>query len=222
LLSLAGHDRARVPGFSSLCQTKMPRRHRQRRSWGVCDTFERNTRCNSTGILLLLPTTLQIPGIVGPHIYALKATSQGLLEILPIIDLVSGQVIEPSFGRVSQVDGEELDDEEVIVCPTRPVHEAVVLQPDVEIGLAIILDNVVGHTEMPSEAHIAHIAPEHFRSWPLRAKAMPDVVPTVGCTIVVLCRLALEWPSLKKETSAHRWSELSACYSVAMPRMPIS
>jgi hypothetical protein len=44
--------------------------------------------------------TLQIPGVVEPHICAMKVASEDLLEILPTIDRVSGQVIEPSPGRV--------------------------------------------------------------------------------------------------------------------------
>jgi hypothetical protein len=114
------------------------------------------------GFPLLLPATLQIPRIVRPHICALKVTSEDLLKILPMIDQVSGQVIEPSSGRVGQVDGEELNDEEVITRPARPTCGAVVLQPDARIGLAIILDDVVGRLEMPKEARIVHVAPEHF------------------------------------------------------------
>jgi hypothetical protein len=112
------------------------------------------------GFPLLLLATLQIPGIAGPHVYSLKVFG----EILPTIDCVSRKVIEPSSGRVGQVDGEELEDEEIIICPTRPAREAVVLQPDTRIGLAIILDNVVGRTEMPREARIAHVALKCFRS----------------------------------------------------------
>jgi hypothetical protein len=75
-------------------------------------------------------------------------------------------VIEPSSGRIDQADGEALDDKEVI---TRPAHGAVVLQPDVGISLAVILDAFVGCTKMPREARIAHVAPECFRSRPLMA-----------------------------------------------------
>jgi hypothetical protein len=57
----------------------------------------------------------------------LKVVGEDLLEILPTIDLVFGQVIEPSPGRVSQVNGEELDDEKVAIHPAYPAHEAVVL-----------------------------------------------------------------------------------------------
>jgi hypothetical protein len=69
------------------------------------------------GFALLLWATLQIPGVTLPHICALKVASEDLLKILPTIDRVSGQVIEPSLGHVSQVNREELDDEKVIICP---------------------------------------------------------------------------------------------------------
>jgi hypothetical protein len=101
-------------------------------------------------------------------------------------------VIEPSSRCVGPVDGKELDDEEVITHPTRPAHEAVVLQSNTRISLAIILDDVVGCTKMPREACIVHVAPECFRSWPLRAKTVsfPIVAPTVThieCTVLSAC-----------------------------------
>jgi hypothetical protein len=69
------------------------------------------TDVNPQGFLLLLLATLQILGIFGPHICALEVASKDLLEILPPINQVSGQVIEPSLRCVGQVDGEEMDDE---------------------------------------------------------------------------------------------------------------
>jgi hypothetical protein len=116
------------------------------------------------GFPLHLSATVQIPRIARPHVCALKVAGEDLLEILPTIDRVSRQVIVPSSGRLGQVDGEELDDEEAIVCPTCPAHEAVVLQPYAGIGLAIILDDVVGVTKTPREARIAYVAPELFGS----------------------------------------------------------
>jgi hypothetical protein len=61
------------------------------------------------------------------HICALENVGKDLLEILLAIDRVSGQVIEPSSGCVGPVDGEELNDEHVAVCPACPTREAVVL-----------------------------------------------------------------------------------------------
>jgi hypothetical protein len=48
------------------------------------------------GFTLLLPATLQIPGVTRAHLCALKVAAEDLLEILPIIDRVSGQVIKPN------------------------------------------------------------------------------------------------------------------------------
>jgi hypothetical protein len=48
------------------------------------------------GLTLFLPATLQIPGVAGPNVCALEIAGKDLLEILPAIDRVCGQVIEPS------------------------------------------------------------------------------------------------------------------------------
>jgi hypothetical protein len=49
-----------------------------------------------------------------------------------------------------------------------------------------------------------------------------DEVSAVGCSIVVLCRLALEWLGIEMETLACCWRELSAYCSAATPRMSFS
>jgi hypothetical protein len=51
------------------------------------------------GFALLLPATLQIQGVARPHVRALKVIGEDLLEILPAINRVSGQVVEPGPGR---------------------------------------------------------------------------------------------------------------------------
>jgi hypothetical protein len=76
---------------------------------------------------LLMLIALYMPRVAVPHICALEIAGKDLLEILPVIDRVSGQVIEPGSGRVGQVDGEELNDEEVAINLTCPTREAVVL-----------------------------------------------------------------------------------------------
>jgi hypothetical protein len=50
------------------------------------------------------------PSVSELHICALQIVSKDLLEILPAIDRVLGQVIEPSSRCVSQIDGEKLND----------------------------------------------------------------------------------------------------------------
>jgi hypothetical protein len=45
------------------------------------------------GFTHLLPTTLQVPRVVGSHMRALEIASEDLLEVLPTIDRVPQQVI---------------------------------------------------------------------------------------------------------------------------------
>jgi hypothetical protein len=61
------------------------------------------------------------------HVRALEIAGEDLLEILPAIDDVSQQIIQPGPGGILQVYREELDDEEVIVHSVRFAREAVIL-----------------------------------------------------------------------------------------------
>jgi hypothetical protein len=49
-------------------------------------------------------------------------------------------MIQPGPGRADQVNGEEVDDEKVIISPAHPTHEAVVLQP--RVSFVVVLDDV--------------------------------------------------------------------------------
>jgi hypothetical protein len=49
----------------------------------------------------LLSATLQAPGVARSHIHALEVAGEDLLEILPTIDHVSRQVVQPDPSRVS-------------------------------------------------------------------------------------------------------------------------
>jgi hypothetical protein len=99
-------------------------------------------------------------------------------------------VVEPSFGHVSRVNGEKLDDEEFVVPPAHPAPEAVVLQPNAGIAFAIIFDNVVGRPKTLREAHVMHIAPKCFRPWHLGAKAVPFSITVLATTQVVCTMLS--------------------------------
>jgi hypothetical protein len=70
---------------------------------------------------------LQVPGVARMHVHALEIGGEDLPEVLPAIDNISRQMVEPGPGRVSQVDGEELDDEKVIIGPAHLASKAVVL-----------------------------------------------------------------------------------------------
>jgi hypothetical protein len=125
------------------------------------------------GFDLFLPAPLQIPGVTRPHVCALKVIGEDFLEILPTIDWVSRQVVEPSSGCVDQVNGEDLDDEKVVIHPTCPAHEAVVLQPNAGAGSAVVHGDVVGRSKTLRETHVMYIAPERLGPWPIEVKDVP-------------------------------------------------
>jgi hypothetical protein len=81
----------------------------------------------SEGLALLLPASLRIPGVAQLYVHALKVVGEILPKILLAINRVPRHVVEPGPGRVDKVDGEKLDDEEVIICHTRSAREAVIL-----------------------------------------------------------------------------------------------
>jgi hypothetical protein len=95
------------------------------------------------GFTLLLPATLHNLGVARPYVCALKGAGEDLLEIHPGIDRISRQLIQPGPGRVSQVNREELDDEEIDIHPAYPTHKAVVQKPNTGIGFAIVFDDII-------------------------------------------------------------------------------
>jgi hypothetical protein len=80
---------------------------------------------------------------------------EDLLEVLPTIDHVSRQVVQPGPTHVGLVNGEELDEEQVVDYPTRPTHEAVVFQANARICFAVILDDVFGARKHFGK-HVSH------------------------------------------------------------------
>jgi hypothetical protein len=78
------------------------------------------------GIALLLSTTFQILAIARLYIRALKVADEDLHEILIAINQVPGQVVEPGPDRRPSK-WEKLDDKEVVVYPTHPTCNAVIL-----------------------------------------------------------------------------------------------
>jgi hypothetical protein len=74
-----------------------------------------------------LSAALQVLGVARTLVRALEVDSEDLPEIRPAIDDVSWQMIQQGPGGVDQIDGEELDDEKVVVCPTCLARKAIVL-----------------------------------------------------------------------------------------------
>jgi hypothetical protein len=113
---------------------------------------------------------------VRTHVRALEIAGEDLPEIVLAIDDVSRQMIQPGPGGVSQVDGEELDDEMVVVHPARLASKAVVLQPDTGVSFTIVLDDTTRHSKMLWEASVAHGTSERFLLKPFMAEVVPFTI----------------------------------------------
>jgi hypothetical protein len=60
------------------------------------------------------------------HVHTLEVASEELLEVLPTINHIFGQVVEPGPGCVGHADGKKLDDKEVVIHPARSTCKAIV------------------------------------------------------------------------------------------------
>jgi hypothetical protein len=80
-------------------------------------------------------------------------------------------MIQPGPGGVSQVDREELDDEELIVRSTHSAREAIVIQPETRVSFSVVLDDVAWRSKMLWEMSIAHGASECLWARPFRTEA---------------------------------------------------
>jgi hypothetical protein len=113
-------------------------------------------------------------------------------------------VIEPGPGRVGQVNGEELDDEGVIIHPACPARKMVVNQPNAGIGFSVVFDDVIWCPKSFWETSIMHFAPEHLRPWPFRAEVAPFSI--VASTAVQVAHAVLRMhPLIPTVSMSVRW-----------------
>jgi hypothetical protein len=113
------------------------------------------------------------------------------MEILQVIDDVSWQVIQSGPGGISQVDGEELDDEKVIVRFTRSAHEAIVLHPDGGVSFAIVLDDVARCSKTLWETSIMYGVSERVWARPFRTVDAPFTIIVASVVRVLHASLGL-------------------------------
>lgn len=78
---------------------------------------------------ILLGAPLKVPGALGALVGALEVLDEGLPEVDPVVDGAGWQMFEPGPRSLRKVDGEELDDEVVVLDPHHAAREAVVFQP---------------------------------------------------------------------------------------------
>jgi hypothetical protein len=71
----------------------------------------------------------EILGVSRAHVCALEVPYEDVLEVYPRVDVVRREMLEPCLGAFCQVEGQVLDDEEIVICPARLTGEAKVFQP---------------------------------------------------------------------------------------------
>jgi hypothetical protein len=160
------------------------------------------------GFIQLLLASLQVSGVVGPHVCALEHAGEDLLEILLVDNRVSRQVLELGPSHVGQVNREERDDVEVVICLAHPTCKVIVFQLNTGIHPTIILDDVIRCSKMLQEACVKHVALKRHGSWPLRAEAAPFlvIVPTatqIMRTVLKACALIPPPPPLPQRAWQH-------------------
>jgi hypothetical protein len=100
-------------------------------------------------------------------------------------------MIRPGLDGISQVHGEELDNEKVIVHSARSACEVVVLQPDIGVSFAIILDGIAQCLKMLWEMSITYGASEHLWARLFRTKVASFVIATASTPWVLRVMLGL-------------------------------
>jgi hypothetical protein len=66
--------------------------------------------------VLLLPATLEIPGVPCADVCALKVPPEDPDQVFPFMDLCWWEVHEPGSGEDRQKEGEVTNDEVIIIC----------------------------------------------------------------------------------------------------------
>jgi len=69
----------------------------------------------SEGLIRLLPTIPEVPGVPRAHICALEVRDEDPDQVGPLVDHAVRKVLEPCSGRIGQMQWEVADDEQVIV-----------------------------------------------------------------------------------------------------------
>jgi hypothetical protein len=59
----------------------------------------------------ILVTCAQVPGVPRAHVRALEVPYQGADQVVPIVDLIGRQVLEPRPRRVGEVQRQVADDD---------------------------------------------------------------------------------------------------------------
>jgi hypothetical protein len=104
------------------------------------------------------------------HVRALEVAHERADQIVPVVDLVGGQVLEPCPSRVAEVQGQVADDDLVAGGPAQLASQAVVVEPHAGVRLPVVLDDGRGLAEALGERRFADLPAEHTGPWGLRRR----------------------------------------------------
>jgi hypothetical protein len=83
-------------------------------------------------------------------------------------------MVQPGSGRFSQIDREELDNEQIIVRSSRSTCEVTILQPHARVGFAVVFGDVAQHSKASWEMSVAHVPPNTFGADPSWLRLRPS------------------------------------------------
>ena len=99
------------------------------------------------GLVGLLLTALEVPGIPRTDIHPLEIPDEDPFEIRPVTDAVRWEEFEPCSNMLPHADGEVLNDEVVIIHSSGSTGEPKVFEPYTEVRLPSILGDVGRRSE---------------------------------------------------------------------------
>jgi hypothetical protein len=83
-----------------------------------------------------------------------------------------------------QIDREELDDEQIIGCPSHSTHEAIILQAYTGVGFAVVIGDVTRRSKTSWKTTVVHGASEYHGTRPFGIEAVPVVIIAAPVTWV--------------------------------------
>ena len=113
------------------------------------------------GFVGLLLTPSEIPGVPRAHVCALDVAHENLDQVVPVVDLVRGEVLEPCSRRVCEVQRKVADNYGVVSSAAQLASQAVVIEPEPEISFSRVLGEGGGLTKVWREWSHADFPAEH-------------------------------------------------------------
>jgi hypothetical protein len=100
-------------------------------------------------------------------------------------------MIQPCLSGFDQIDREELDDEQIISCPACSTREAIIFQPDVGVGFAVIFGDIARRSKMSWKMSVVHGAFEYLGTRTIGTEAASLAIVSASAMRVPCAWLAL-------------------------------